>query len=1008
MGNILYHNKWHRYNHHTVPVSGFPDSAIDPIASEEFPFIGNFHTLLPFVSAGGNRLVPNFGTIWDPVSGVWVYQNSYGWWAYSSLTQANSSDWSRFFSVSASITRGQAGWFEGANAYTYWSQNSAFIHTTFRTTSSLSAADLWPRLVENILPPVSGIGWNVALSSITWKTNESQIDHRQKNAYAVNIGETESQETIPSRALSLTITLSDISRQPLSTNTFATLSALSGLTIGLATTGFSTGSAIQICFQVDTPLPPPQTGFHNGLIVPVTGFLTGFPVVRVLALTASSSIDTPSEINTTISNFFINTPVLNQNFTYTGTTTLSSLTFTIASKHRARTFNDIIPVARRGNNIVIPNTLFTVTSAVSGSDPIAIGPIEQTLNWDVSAAQTVFFAVTGNYPLSAVNVYNAVKGGKYTMWVALDFCAEPAMNVIFHPNTYRIFVKNIDEPSFTSYNNVISLSANTITRLDFVYDGNKMLGKATHYRVFLPTNFDTYLGGVGSILDPDPAEVDGTVEPFSHIKSAKPDIVISPFSETFTPVSARYIAGAGVEIDYFGGSTNLLRVNLKGAAWPTESALAANIQLTGFFDRVYGTLSADGNYDLPEYSGNLFATPLAVTAPDLIKQAYPNPPYKFGNVQTVEMALCLSALTINIVSGKDRDIRSISLDKNLVLPRPVTIDGVEVPYTTNNERQTQILLRRIQKNYKLEVTYERQIPLQSTPPILWVDIIDSTTSTQIGSNVTLLRTKPDNGLFFLQLSAENRPFMSATRATRGLDFSTTYSASLCSFLTTNRGLSSLQQTAGSIGSYRNFATFTVAVPLTSNRTDAPPQPIWWLGEYMPAAGYGVGLRGNRVFAGQRTNTGVDFGYVNTSYNAQSGLPFLIATRIRGSETSTSRRHDIFFNGRQVVTGTGIDLGSMRNFSMRLGTHNFNFRGTVIDNALSSLPTPGTIFDAYKRPNGSMMLYTANNRYDNAGNIMPEYGRFRILAVLIFPGELDLPRMTAIQNYLLNKYSIRRG
>jgi hypothetical protein len=39
--NARFHNKLHRTNHHTIPTDGYPDSAIDPIASPDFPFQGD-------------------------------------------------------------------------------------------------------------------------------------------------------------------------------------------------------------------------------------------------------------------------------------------------------------------------------------------------------------------------------------------------------------------------------------------------------------------------------------------------------------------------------------------------------------------------------------------------------------------------------------------------------------------------------------------------------------------------------------------------------------------------------------------------------------------------------------------------------------------------------------------------------------------------------------------------------------------------------------------------------
>lgn len=42
-GNVRFHNKFHAHTHYTDPISGIPDSATDPIASQEFPFLGNMY-----------------------------------------------------------------------------------------------------------------------------------------------------------------------------------------------------------------------------------------------------------------------------------------------------------------------------------------------------------------------------------------------------------------------------------------------------------------------------------------------------------------------------------------------------------------------------------------------------------------------------------------------------------------------------------------------------------------------------------------------------------------------------------------------------------------------------------------------------------------------------------------------------------------------------------------------------------------------------------------------------
>lgn len=825
MGNFLYHNKWHRYNHHTVSVSGFPDSAIDPIASQDFPFVGNFTTLLPFLCTGPNRFEPIMGSTWDPVSGVWFPQDSFSWWSYSSLTKTESGDWNLFNSVSGSIAWFNTRWTNGAVSFTFWRSNSAFINTAYLTTSGLSAEYLWPFVVENSLPPISGVGWMIALSSTTWKSNIAQVDTRQKNAFAVNLGE---------------------------------------------------------------------------------------------------------------------------------------------------------------------------TAEIDGG---------RTLNWNVSTAQTVYLTLTGNYTLTADKVFNPVRGGKYTMWIALDYCPEPFMNVVFNADTYRIFVKKLNEPSYNSLSNIITLSANFITRIDFVFDGTRMLGKATQYRLFLPTTKDAYYSGVGSILIPDPAEIDGTTEPDTYFKSNTPGVVISPFSSQFTSVSARYVAGTGVVIDYFGTGTNLLRFTLRGASWLPTTLLGSNRALTASFDRVFGNLSGGGDYNFSAFSGNLFATPLEISAPQIMKDAYPSPPYRLGSNTTVEVPQCLSGLVINIVSGKDRDIRNISVDKEFVFVKPIIINNEPAPYTFNNERQTQITLNRIQKNYNIVVTFERQVPLQGDTPLLWFDIIDQTALSAVGSNVFKVESKPDNSLFALQNTVLNRPFISVSQTARGLDFSTSYTTSTSSFMTLNRPLTGLANTSNPLSPVLNFTTFTVLVPLTTNPTNAQPEAAWWMGEYIQGLGYGVGVRGRRPYVGMRTNSLTGFTNVFTDYTTQSGVPFLISSVVRGDTTKKSRGHDIYLNGRQVRTGNEnmININvDIKNFDIRLGSQNLNFITSV-----TAVPLTGTLFGAYKLPNGNLSVYTTNNAYINAGNIMPTFGRFRILAIIIYSGALERPRLTAINNYLINKYNISR-
>lgn len=73
-GNARFHNKWHRRNHHSSPSIGYPDSATDPIASHEEPFIGDF-VLTGNLSARQNAYIDGNATIQGNLSvlGAFTY-----------------------------------------------------------------------------------------------------------------------------------------------------------------------------------------------------------------------------------------------------------------------------------------------------------------------------------------------------------------------------------------------------------------------------------------------------------------------------------------------------------------------------------------------------------------------------------------------------------------------------------------------------------------------------------------------------------------------------------------------------------------------------------------------------------------------------------------------------------------------------------------------------------------------------------------------------------------------
>ena len=77
-GNRKFHNKFHSANHHTLPSPHIKDSALDPIASHDFPFIGDF-VVNGVISASNNYLLNgrSRGTSFDTVP--WGLPAPSGW-----------------------------------------------------------------------------------------------------------------------------------------------------------------------------------------------------------------------------------------------------------------------------------------------------------------------------------------------------------------------------------------------------------------------------------------------------------------------------------------------------------------------------------------------------------------------------------------------------------------------------------------------------------------------------------------------------------------------------------------------------------------------------------------------------------------------------------------------------------------------------------------------------------------------------------------------------------------
>lgn len=147
MATFIFHSKYHKNAHHTVPTSGFPDSASDPIASEKYPFMGVFY----------NNLSVNLSS------------NSFNWGNTSTAVSANSAIWNRYNSVFTTVKNTSAFWQNNLSVYnTYKSLSANFnsTHTTVYTNSGY-----WNRLY---------------IQQALYK-NQAQENTRQKNFATIQI-----------------------------------------------------------------------------------------------------------------------------------------------------------------------------------------------------------------------------------------------------------------------------------------------------------------------------------------------------------------------------------------------------------------------------------------------------------------------------------------------------------------------------------------------------------------------------------------------------------------------------------------------------------------------------------------------------------------------------------------------------------------------------------------------------------------------------------------------------
>lgn len=191
MSNYLYHNKYHRTIHHTLPTPGIPDSATDPIASLTDPFLGYFHNYIDsvfldevginvsyLVTYGQDEITTFAGLSVATLDSIFLtltasaYSHSYNWYSTRTNIFSLSTGYSLYPFLTGVTIYLSGNWDSSFSAYTNIFLNSANYTSTYTTVRQNSAN--WPflettlrldRVQQNLKSK------NFALVNITSDTN---------------------------------------------------------------------------------------------------------------------------------------------------------------------------------------------------------------------------------------------------------------------------------------------------------------------------------------------------------------------------------------------------------------------------------------------------------------------------------------------------------------------------------------------------------------------------------------------------------------------------------------------------------------------------------------------------------------------------------------------------------------------------------------------------------------------------------------------------------------------
>lgn len=166
-GTFRFHNKFHKSSHYTLTGSNVEDQGLDPIASENQPFVGIF-----------------YNTITDQNRSYSYNSNSLFWHNAYLTVKSLSSNWDSTGSTYTTVNSLSDNWNRGYSAYVTFSPVSAGYDSAYTTVNANSAAWSDPNIMftdkvqENTKSKTfSGypLSINVVSSTVDWDLDIAQV-----------------------------------------------------------------------------------------------------------------------------------------------------------------------------------------------------------------------------------------------------------------------------------------------------------------------------------------------------------------------------------------------------------------------------------------------------------------------------------------------------------------------------------------------------------------------------------------------------------------------------------------------------------------------------------------------------------------------------------------------------------------------------------------------------------------------------------------------------------------